>query len=157
MNRRSFLGLIPTLSILAAFPKKIFSSVPRYAEKFTDVLCYWFDGIKPDPYRARLFVDRDRQRIGIRSNSEKNRLLWEVPLVDVENLKNNRLYILALYTKLTCHCENSAERTYVSVNASLSYSGENLIVRFYEDNGRNSGHCEIKIKDVDSLLTRTSA
>jgi hypothetical protein len=154
MNRRSFLSITSAIFALVALPKKLFASSARYAERFTSVVCCWLDGLKPDTYMAKIFADRDRDRIGVYKNGEDNLYVWELPLSDVEEFFKSNSSMKK--TTVGCHYENFAERFTNNSLAEIEKSGEKFVVHFAE-NGRRNGRCEIAIKDVDFLLTRVHA
>jgi hypothetical protein len=169
VNRRSFLGLIPLFSVAAAFPKKLLASVyPRYLECMTDVRCEWeTEELTSESHRVKLFADRDRNRIGVYSNSGNNIFVWELPLSDVEKFfkgkttKTDRgahtLWQMTADTTMTCRYENFTEQYANSFKATIGLCDDKLRVNFFGHNPNENAHCEINKKDVDFLLTKTKA
>jgi hypothetical protein len=169
VNRRSFLGLIPLLSAAAAFPRKLLAAVyPRYLERMTDVCCDWdHKEMTSETYRAKLFADRGRDRIGVYANSGKGIFVWEIPLSDIEKFFNGEktktdrsmhtVCGITADTTLTCRYENFTEQYANSFRATISLRGDKLRMNFFGHNPNENAHCEINKKDVDFLLTQTRA
>lgn len=169
MNRRSFLSLIPLLSVAAAFPRKLLAAIyPRYLECMTEVHCEWAaEELTSESHRVKLFADRGRDRIGVYSNSGNSIFVWELPLSDVEKFFNGKkiktdrgahiIWEIAADTTMTCRYENFTEQYANSFKATIGLRGDKVRVNFFGHNPNENAHCEINKKDVDFLLTKTKA
>lgn len=157
MNRRSFLSLIPLLSAAAAFPRKLLAAVcPRYLERMTEVHCEWAtEELTSESHRVKLFADRDRDRIGVYSNSGNSIFVWELPLSDIEKFFSGNHSTRE--TRMTCRYENFTEQFANNFKATIALRGDKVRVNFFGHNPNENAHCEINKKDVDSLLTKTKA
>lgn len=162
MNRRSFLGLIPMLSVAAAFPRKLLAAIrPRYLERMTDIRCSWTnEEIQSESYRIKLFVDRDRDRLGVYTNWGKTAFVWELPLSDVEVLMKKTVQLAAIgkfviETEMVSRYENFTERHVEHFKTEIRIDGEKFVVMFFGHDLNQNAECEINKKDVDYLLTVT--
>lgn len=164
MNRRGFLGVVSGLAAIAVLPKKLLAhgGHAHYAEKIDRVYCYWMDRYPsrhsvPDVYAAKIFVDVDRNRIGVKRLSGDMSCVWELPLDEIRKFVDAPYAFLEKRSTLFCRYESFTERHVNTLRVAIekSHVSDKISIWFIDENGRRSGRVEVDHKVVDFLLTRT--